>query len=704
MFDALNRIGVKVFVASALVVVVALVGALFLTKTKADAAAAQAIHRALGATRSNIQAKLDGRYNELSKELQIIAKQSPFYSSFQAGLRANNRNDLLDRIGEVKLLTGASWVLLADANGIQRASTEDPTAEGDSLGEGALVALALEGDSTRGLWIEPNAEGPADDELFQAVGIPVRAGGAEAPIVAVLIGALPIDSTFAAELRRQTSSEIVFYQLDEEGRPFPMVTTLPADADLAPALAAMAPDSMMAGDSSQVELNVAGNAWSGIGGPLTTAAGEPLGGYVGLRDRGTELAAFTALRSSFPTAFLVGLVIALLSSVLIARTVTGPVNALLQATRDVRDGKLSGEIVVGTRDEIGELADAFRRMVGELKEKQDLVNLLGGGQGSTVQMTPGDLRHVTSGSGTPAVARPSSLGISLMPGQTLANRYEIKEVLGAGGMGVVFRAWDRELQEAVAIKTLKPEAMEVSSIERFKQEIRLARKIAHRNVVRNYDLGESDGMLFITMEYVEGTSLEKLLRQRGKLPVSVALTVGKQLLRALEAAHEMGVIHRDIKPQNIVVEPSGMVKVMDFGIARLAEGKQASDSKGLTAVGSVIGTPQYMSPEQLMAADLDARSDLYAAGAVIFECLTGRVVFEAPNVAMLILAQVEQAAPDPRTLNPAIPHDLALIILKALEKSREARWADAAAFSQALDEVDIPAGRAGDSGSMKAYA
>jgi serine/threonine protein kinase len=164
------------------------------------------------------------------------------------------------------------------------------------------------------------------------------------------------------------------------------------------------------------------------------------------------------------------------------------------------------------------------------------------------------------------------------------------------------------------------------------------------------------------------------------------------------------VIHRDIKPQNIVVEPTGLVKVMDFGIARLAEGKQASDSKGLTAVGSVIGTPQYMSPEQLMAGDLDARSDLYAAGAVIFECLTGRVVFEAPNVAMLILAQVEQPAPDPRTLNPAIPHDLALILLKALEKTREARWANAAEFSKALDEVDIPAGRAGDSGPIRVMA
>ena len=121
-------------------------------------------------------------------------------------------------------------------------------------------------------------------------------------------------------------------------------------------------------------------------------------------------------------------------------------------------------------------------------------------------------------------------------------------------------------------------------------------------------------------------------------------------------------------------------------------------------MGSVIGTPQYMSPEQLMASDLDARSDLYAAGAVIFECLTGRVVFEAPTVTALILAQVEQAPPDPRTLNPAIPHDLALIVLKALEKTREARWKNAAEFSAALDGVEVPAGRAGDSGPVRAIA
>src|SRR5436305_9158972 len=150
-----------------------------------------------------------------------------------------------------------------------------------------------------------------------------------------------------------------------------------------------------------------------------------------------------------------------------------------------------------------------------------------------------------------------------------------------GGMGVVYRAFDRELREAGAIKTVRPEALtgDGVALERFKQEIRLARKIAHRNVVRTYDLGEVNGLYYLTMEYVEGTSLKQLIATRGPLPVPVTLTIGKQLCRALEVAHEQGVIHRDIKPQNILVEPNGLLKVMDFGIARLANRPR---EKGLT--------------------------------------------------------------------------------------------------------------------------
>ena len=237
---------------------------------------------------------------------------------------------------------------------------------------------------------------------------------------------------------------------------------------------------------------------------------------------------------------------------------------------------------------------------------------------------------------------------ALTPGQSLGVRYDIKELLGAGGMGMVYRAVDRELQEVVAIKTLKPEliAADDTALERFKSEIRLARKISHRNVVRTHDLGEARGLYFITMEFVEGTSLKDLVKQRGRLPVQVMLPIAKQLCRALEVAHEAGVIHRDIKPHNMVVERDGTLKVMDFGIARLAT---RAPKQGLTEAGMVIGTPEYMAPEQLLGDELDARADLYSAGVVLYECLTGRLPFEAPTPIALIARVLEQTPVAPHT-------------------------------------------------------
>jgi len=263
---------------------------------------------------------------------------------------------------------------------------------------------------------------------------------------------------------------------------------------------------------------------------------------------------------------------------------------------------------------------------------------------------------------------------------------EVKEILGAGGMGVVYRAFDRELGEPVAIKTLRPDTVadDPVAIERFKQEIRLARRIAHRNVVRTYDLGEVNGMYYLTMEYVEGTSLKQLIQSRGRLPVPVSLTVGKQLCRALEVAHEQGVIHRDIKPQNIVVEPNGFLKVMDFGIARLANPPKG---KGLTEQGMAIGTPDYMSPEQLSGLELDPRSDLYSAGVVLFESITGRVPFEADTPWALIAKHLEEEAPDPRKTNPDVPEALAKAVLKAMAKDRENRYRNATEMYDTLAAI-----------------
>jgi serine/threonine protein kinase len=319
-------------------------------------------------------------------------------------------------------------------------------------------------------------------------------------------------------------------------------------------------------------------------------------------------------------------------------------------------------------------------MVEELREKDRLVDYLktGGqrGGGSDALAT------------TEPTVRPDAAGGSLAVGQRFAGRYDIQELLGSGGMGVVYRAFDREVGEAGAIKALRPELGRIDStlLERFKQELRLARRITHRNVVRTYDLGEVDGVYYITMELVRGTTVAVLIREANRLDVPATLTIGKQLCRALEVAHDEGVIHRDVKPQNLLVDHSGFLKVMDFGIARLAQ-HPTEPGQGLTAAGVVVGTPQYMAPEQLFGEPVDGRADLYATGAVLFECVTGRPVFEAPSLVALLRRHLDDAAPDPRQLNGDIPESLARVILRALARKPQDRWPTASQFLHALEQV-----------------
>jgi serine/threonine protein kinase len=336
----------------------------------------------------------------------------------------------------------------------------------------------------------------------------------------------------------------------------------------------------------------------------------------------------------------------------------------------VKEGRYTGKIAVESEDEIGELAEAFRRMVEELKEKDRLVEYL--------QARP---------TGAPSLTSPAARGEGpLVIGARFAGRYDIEGVLGEGGMGIVYRAYDQEIGETIALKALRPELgnLDPTLLDRFKQELRLARRITHRNVVRTYDLGEVSGVYYITMEYVRGTALSTLIREAGKLDVPAALTIGKQLCRALEVAHEEGIVHRDIKPQNLLVEPSGFLKVMDFGIARLAE---RGGGVGLTTVGVVMGTPQYMAPEQIFGEAVDGRTDLYATGAVLFECVVGRPVFEASSVVALVSRHLEGDLPDPSTLNPDVPPELSRIILRALARQPADRWATAADLLRALEKV-----------------
>jgi eukaryotic-like serine/threonine-protein kinase len=426
------------------------------------------------------------------------------------------------------------------------------------------------------------------------------------------------------------------------------------------------------GDSvapTRFRVAAAGHEYEGVTGLLQTADGVPIGGYVGLHDRQDELAAWRHLSRAIGWAFAGGLLLALGSSVVLARQITRPVRQLVAATRQVSEGTYADVPVPNSRDEIADLATAFGRMIEELREKDRLV------------------AYFRTQPRTTAVAPRTGDG-SIGPGTLLAGRYLIEEVLGRGGMGVVYRANDRQIDERVAIKVLRPElgTLDPTLLERFKQELRLARRITHRNVVRTYDLGETAGTYYITMELVRGTTLHTFIREAGRLDVGATLTIGKQLCRALEVAHEEGIVHRDIKPQNLIVDQAGFLKVMDFGIARLAEHRPA-EGEALTAVGMVVGTPQYMAPEQLFGEPVDARTDLFATGAVLFECVTGQLAFNRPSLAELGAEHLRGSPRDPSILNPEVSPELSRVILRALAREPRDRWQSAAALLHALEAV-----------------
>jgi tetratricopeptide (TPR) repeat protein len=299
-------------------------------------------------------------------------------------------------------------------------------------------------------------------------------------------------------------------------------------------------------------------------------------------------------------------------------------------------------------------------------------------EGPTLLATTGAVHQTATLSGAAATA-------SLNVGQSFGSRYHIIRQLGAGGMGVVYQAWDAELGVAVALKVIRPEVLTdpISAGElerRFKRELVLARTVTHKNVVRIHDLGSIEDVKYLTMPFIEGESLAQILQRRGKIPVAETIAIAKQVAEGLSAAHDVGVIHRDLKPENIMIAADGTAFIMDFGIARTLSGTGTA-----TAMGSVMGTLEYMSPEQAQGLTLDQRTDIYSFGLILYDMLTGRQrIARHANPMSEMMSRMQSAPPAVRQLDGQLPEPLERIIVRCLHPKAEARYAKTAELASDL--------------------
>ena len=643
----------RVFASTAAIVTVVVGAAFVIGSASLRRASDDTARRRLEQAVDLVAQFLDGRQHSLAGGVRVFVK-APYFRTLVAERR---RDDLLDQSFEAAAQLDAHWVMITDGRGVLLAKSDEPELATDSLGGVPLVAGALRGGTTTGFGVS------RDSSLFQAVAVPIVIPGS-AP-VGVLVATRLIDSLFAADVKAATSAELVFYGRDSHGDLRVSASTIGRDSEVIAAAELMA-QQPPGRNGVRPKLRIRGNDYFAETASLATAGGDPIGGFVVLRPREAAPASLVDIGRSLVIAGVLGLLLSLAFAYFAARRITRPIRTLAQAVQRAADGDYDPSSLDGasTDAEISVLTSAYGSLLADLRDKELLVETL---IGSSADVRGEDVQSEDAAKGIRRIGlarsgrAPASIGI----GSLLANRYLLETQLGSGGTGVVYCATDRLLDETIAVKVLRSEvvAADPLAFARFTEEVRMARRITHRNVVRTHDLAEHDTVPFITMEYVKGASLASIITTRGALPTATIISIGKQLMRALAVAHGQGVVHGDLKPQNVLIGANGILKVTDFGVARLIRnavperhrlvpsGEQMQVAR---VSGAVVGTPEYLSPELLLGESASMASDIYAAGMVLHECLTGATPFQADTPAAFMTRKMDSAMSAPARLTASL--------------------------------------------------
>lgn len=563
---------------------------------------------------------------------------------------------------------GFDFAVVLSPDGVVQVETGDLVRLGEDLSARELVGSALQSlSSDTGLWFQ-------DKQVMQVAITPLLTGRT---IQAYLLTGNRITDEFVGDLARISGIELAYASLDDDGAHIATSTLRISESeDLAGFLSSDEEvlENLRTGRALEPRtVRLAGQEWIMRIVPLIDANGRAM--LVSLVPEAQLFKAFRDISNVLVIAGLMSILLALVVSVTASRSFLKPIDSLISVAEDATRGEYQSHIDVAGSTELRRLERAFNRMVSDLREQQAAeVYFEDLSQKYIASQRVSETKHVHSGQFANDIQ-------TFPPGKILGNRFEILQLIGKGGMGVVYEAIDHELDDVVAIKTLHPELVnDEDKIDRLKAEIRMARRITHPNIVRTFEFAQIDGVPLISMEYIRGISLEDAIRQSGRVNYYACLRLALQICDGIAAAHRVGVLHRDIKPGNVII--THQAKVMDFGIARptvVSVGEQNDERK------VIEGTAAYLAPEQLRGEDADERSDIYSLGILLTEMFTGKIPHANTDTEAIFKSHLNNTLILPSRLWANIPQVLEAIILQCLELSPDDRWQSVADLREAIN-------------------